>query len=110
MTLYKIDEDTQIDEFGVNHSKFSLRDELEYNLKRAKEKERNQSIYPSKAENFENLFETIFADSVQKARQQCWEPERLHRYFSHTMNNNIVHPNHYTVGEIAQSAASGFGQ
>ena len=32
--LYKIDQDTQIDEFGVDHSKFSLRDEIEYNTMR----------------------------------------------------------------------------
>ena len=32
--LYKIDQDTQIDEFDVDHSKFSLRDEIEYNTMR----------------------------------------------------------------------------
>lgn len=42
MTLYQIDEDTQIDEFGVDQSNFSLRDKLEYNLMRAKEKERRK--------------------------------------------------------------------
>lgn len=36
--LYKIDKDTLIDEFGVDHSKFSLREELEYNMMRAEEK------------------------------------------------------------------------
>ena len=39
MPMYKMDEDTQIDEFGVDHSNFSLRDEIEYNYHRAKEKE-----------------------------------------------------------------------
>lgn len=39
MPLYNFDDKTQIDEFGVNHSNFSLRDELEYNFRRAKEKE-----------------------------------------------------------------------
>lgn len=34
MTLYKFNEKTQIDEFGVDHSNFSLRDELEYNYMR----------------------------------------------------------------------------
>ena len=43
MTLYQIDEDTQIDEFGVDQSIFSLRDKLEYNFMRAKEKERRKS-------------------------------------------------------------------
>ena len=37
--LYKFNQDTQIDEFGVNHSNFSLRDEIEYNTMRA-----NQSM------------------------------------------------------------------
>ncbi len=44
MTLYKFNEKTQIDEFGVDHSNFSLRDELEYNLYRAKEKENQQCL------------------------------------------------------------------
>ena len=35
MSLYEIDRDTQIDEFGVDHSNFSLRDEIEYNFMRA---------------------------------------------------------------------------
>ncbi len=34
-TLYDIDEKTHIDEFGVDHSNFSLRDEIEYNFMRA---------------------------------------------------------------------------
>lgn len=37
--LYKFNQDTQIDEFGVDHSNFSLRDEIEYNTMRA-----NQSM------------------------------------------------------------------
>lgn len=36
--LYKIDKDTLIDEVGVDHSKFSLREELEYNMMLADEK------------------------------------------------------------------------
>ena len=40
--LYKIDKDTLIDEFGVDHSKFSLREKLEYNMMLADEKN-NQS-------------------------------------------------------------------
>ena len=32
--LYDIDEKTHVDEFGVDHSNFSLRDELEYNYMR----------------------------------------------------------------------------
>ena len=39
MPLYKFNQDTQIDEFGVDHSNFSLRDEVEYNIMRA-----NQSM------------------------------------------------------------------
>ena len=35
MSLYDIDEKTHIDEFGIDHSNFSLRDELEYNYMRA---------------------------------------------------------------------------
>ena len=36
--IYKIDKNTMVDEFDVDHSKFSLRDEIEYNFKRAKER------------------------------------------------------------------------
>lgn len=35
MSMYKINEKTGIDEFGIDHSNFSLRDELEYNMMRA---------------------------------------------------------------------------
>ena len=42
--LYDYDQQTKVDEFGVDHSNFSLRDEIEYNFKRAKEKERQQMI------------------------------------------------------------------
>ena len=37
MPLYKFNQDTQIDEFGVDHSNFSLRDEVEYNLMRSQD-------------------------------------------------------------------------
>ena len=37
MSMYKINEKTGIDEFGIDHSNFSLRDELEYNMMRAKQ-------------------------------------------------------------------------
>lgn len=38
--LYKFkSEDSTVDEFGVDHKGFSLRDELEYNMKRSEEKE-----------------------------------------------------------------------
>lgn len=37
MSTYKINEKTGIDEFGIDHSNFSLRDELEYNMMRAKQ-------------------------------------------------------------------------
>ena len=64
--LYKIDEDTQIDEFGVDQSKFSLRDELEYNLKRAKEKERNNKcLRPHAIENNK-------ADQLMRMPQTKW--------------------------------------
>ena len=36
MSMYKINEKTGIDEFGIDHYNFSLRDELEYNMMRAK--------------------------------------------------------------------------
>lgn len=37
MAIYKIDHKTNIDEFGVDHTNFSLRDEIEYNFMRVKE-------------------------------------------------------------------------
>ena len=51
MSLYKFDDKTQIDEYGVNHSDFSLRDEIEYNARRAKEKEMRQSLNPNGYQN-----------------------------------------------------------
>lgn len=42
MSLYDINNKTQIDEFGVDHSNFFLRDEIEYNFRRAKEKKCNK--------------------------------------------------------------------
>ena len=36
--LYEINRNTMVDEFDVDHSKFSLRDEIEYNFKRANER------------------------------------------------------------------------
>lgn len=47
MSLYNIDDKTQIDEFGVCHKDFSLRDEIEYNFRRAKEKEMKQCLTPT---------------------------------------------------------------
>ena len=37
MKLYDMDQQTRIDEFGVDHSNFSLRDEIEYNFMRARQ-------------------------------------------------------------------------
>lgn len=39
MSLYNIDELTHIDEYGVDHSDFNNRQELEYNIRRAREQE-----------------------------------------------------------------------
>ena len=47
MSLYDINNKTRIDEFGVDHSNFSLRDEIEYNFRRAKEKEMQQNLRPT---------------------------------------------------------------
>ena len=52
MSLYKIDENTLIDEYGVCHKDFSLRDEVEYNFMRAKEKEMQQSLLSNSYNNF----------------------------------------------------------
>ena len=46
MKLYDMDQQTRIDEFGVDHSNFSLHDEIEYNFRRAKEKEMQQNMQP----------------------------------------------------------------
>ena len=51
MKLYDMDQQTRIDEFGVDHSNFSLRDEIEYNFRRAKEKEMKQSLMPNAYDN-----------------------------------------------------------
>ena len=42
--LYKFNQNSTIDEFGVDHSNFSVRDELEYNKMRLQEKEQQQSF------------------------------------------------------------------
>ena len=52
MSLYKIDENTLIDEYGVCHKDFSLRDEVEYNFMSAKEKEMQQSLLSNSYNNF----------------------------------------------------------
>lgn len=39
MSLYDINEKTKVDEYGVCHKDFSLRDEIEYNMMRQNEKE-----------------------------------------------------------------------
>ena len=59
-TLYDIDPKTQIDEFGVDHSNFSTRDELEYNFKIA-EQQQNQANYSS----YGNDFSKDFIDKMQ---------------------------------------------
>lgn len=51
MNLYDIDEETQIDEYGVCHKNFSLRDELEYNFRRAQEQEQQKSLMRQAFEN-----------------------------------------------------------
>ena len=47
MSLYNIDEKTYIDEYGIDHSNFSLADEIDYNFRRAKEREMEQSLVQS---------------------------------------------------------------
>ena len=47
MSLYDIDENTYIDEYGTDHSGFSLADEIAYNFKKAKEKEQQQLTMPT---------------------------------------------------------------
>ena len=51
MKLYDIDHQTRIDEFGTDHNKFSIRDEIEYNFRRAKEKEMRKKLKPNSYEN-----------------------------------------------------------
>ena len=51
MKLYDMDQQTRIDEFGVDHSNFSLRDEIDYNFRRAKEKEMQQSLTDNAYQN-----------------------------------------------------------
>ena len=52
MKLYDMDQQTRIDEFGVDHSNFSLRDEIEYNFRRAKEREMKQNKYQELAKSY----------------------------------------------------------
>ena len=44
--IYDFNQDTQTDEFGICHKDFSLRDEIEYNFQRAKEREKQQCLMP----------------------------------------------------------------
>ena len=44
--IYDFNQNTQTDEFGVCHKDFSLRDEIEYNFQRAKEREKQQCLNP----------------------------------------------------------------
>lgn len=56
MSLYDINDKTGIDEFGVNHNNFSLRDEIEYNFKRAKEKEKKKTDSPWYRRTYDKVY------------------------------------------------------
>ena len=69
--LYEINRNTMVDEFDVDHSKFSLRDEIEYNFNRAKE--RNQGILPINTSN--NITSPWYRKTYDKVYQ---EANKLH--------------------------------
>lgn len=48
-----------VDEFGVDHSNFSIRDELEYNFKRAEERNLSPTLRDDKRNGFNNMVESI---------------------------------------------------
>ena len=56
MSLYDINDKTGFDEFGVNHNDFSLRDEIEYNFKRAKEKEKKKTDSPWYRRTYDKVY------------------------------------------------------
>ena len=69
MSIYDIDEKKCIDEYGVDHSGFSLRDEIAYNMQRANEKEQQQCLLPqnheiSRNNNMQNMPTTSWIDVV----------------------------------------------
>ena len=72
MSLYKFNDETQIDEFGVDHSNFSLRDEIEYNFRRAKEKEMQQCLKPNT--NQYDYLGRFKAKQIVEDQQRCMMP------------------------------------
>ena len=73
MSLYDINDKTGFDEFGVNHNDFSLRDEIEYNFKRAKEKELEQCLKPNSYQD--DYLGRLKAKQLIESRR-CMEPTR----------------------------------
>lgn len=55
MSLYKFNQDSTIDEFGVDHSNFSVRDELEYSKMRLQEREQ-QSQKPWYRQTYDKVY------------------------------------------------------
>lgn len=104
--LYDIDEQTQIDKFGVDHSNFSLRDEIEYNFRRAKEKERQQSLMPNAYEN--DYLGRLSAEQRVK-NQQNINPNIVNSNLPKNISNNTS-SKIFSPGEIAWSGITGMAQ
>lgn len=66
--LYDIDENG-VDEYGVDHSKFTLRQELEYNMQKSAEKEKLKELgnkgYPILRNDKKNFFNSTIENIVQ---------------------------------------------
>ncbi len=112
MSLYDIDEKTQIDEYGVCHKDFSLRDELEYNIMRQKEKEQQmkqqsqpqsqvqnvktqQSQNDNNVEDFMNKLSSLYQEyfgerNYQNRYRKGCTPENI---LYNTISNYKISPN-----------------
>ena len=106
MSLYKIDENTLIDEYGVCHKDFSLRDEVEYNFMRAKEKEMQQSLLPNSYNN--DYFGKMVAEEQVNNQQSMMSNGSNYSFVKPVQNYTAPTP--YSWGDIALSGLQGMGQ
>ena len=100
-----MDQQTRIDEFGVDHSNFSLCDEIEYNFRRAKEKEMKQSLMPNA---YNNDYLGRMKDEELVRSQQCTELNNINHYSLQPTNNTFPPP--FSPGQIAWSGVKGMAQ
>ncbi len=102
--LYKINRNTMVDEFDVDHSKFSLRDEIEYNFKRANKRALAQ-YYANNLPMLQNIQVPKVAEyNIRDDKNYAWStiPE------SKENSNNSPRPS--GLRSVTSAGLSGFTQ